>query len=69
MISLESTLLSQIIVVNELSFCQLTHLGQDFLEEINGCDPCCWCQPSFSSICSHTHGVGEPSLIDTQGMT
>lgn len=37
--SSENTLLSQITVANELPLCQLTHLGQDFLEEISGCDP------------------------------
>lgn len=67
--SLENTLLSQITVVNELPFCQLTHLGQDFQEGISGCDPSYWGQPSFSSICTHTHGVGGPSLIDIQNTT
>lgn len=31
-------------------------------KKISGCDPFYWSQPSFSSICSHIHGVGEPSL-------
>lgn len=67
--SLENTLLSQIIVVNELPFCQLMHLGQDFLEEISGCDPFYWGRPLFPSICPHIHGVGGPSLIDIQSTT